>query len=88
MSIGQMVVEGEFRNEGRTETMEGIHDQEGKSQTSCESQRDQGERPVSNAGERSALLEELFKFLTRKIKDAQIMRIRATKSRPFYLNLT
>ena len=57
-----MVVEGEFRNEGRTETMEGIHDQEGKSQTSCESQRDQGEGPVSNAGERSALLEELLRF--------------------------
>ena len=44
------------------ETMEGIHDQLGKSQASCEDQREQGESPVSNTGERSALLEELLRF--------------------------
>ena len=48
--------------------MEGIHDQQGKSQTSCEDQREQGESPVSNAGECSALLEELLRFSNQEKK--------------------
>ena len=86
MSVGQMVVGGEFRNEGRTQRRwKGFMTNRERARLVVRTResRVKAQYPMLE----KALVEELLRFLTRKKKkDRQIMRIRATISRPFCLN--